>query len=43
MSALQCECEAICEAIAALDGGDWFRAAVWLRLADEASAEGFAA
>jgi hypothetical protein len=37
MSALQCECLAVRLAIDCLDVGDWAKAAVWLRLADEAS------
>jgi hypothetical protein len=37
MSALECECVSVLEAIAALESGSWFRAAVWLRLADEAA------
>lgn len=39
MSALQCECAAVLAAIECLDAGDWQKASVWLRLADEASAE----
>lgn len=39
MSALQCECTAVREAIECLDAGDWQKAAVWLRLANEASME----
>lgn len=37
MSALQAECEAVAAAIDCLDAGDWRKAAVWLRLADEAA------
>ena len=39
MSAQMCECIAVREALACCDAGDWFRASVWLRLADEANVE----
>jgi hypothetical protein len=38
MSAVEAESVALCECIAAADAGDQYRAAVWLRLADEALA-----
>ena len=37
MSALEAECIAVLEAVACAGVGDWGRAAVWLRLADEAA------
>lgn len=43
MSALEAECVALCMALDCLEVGDDARAAVWLRLADEASAEAMAA
>jgi hypothetical protein len=39
MSALQAECIAVAEALAAAERGEWYRASVWLRLADEANVE----
>jgi len=39
VSALQAECIAVAEALAAAERGEWYRASVWLRLADEANVE----
>ena len=37
MSAIEAECIAVLSAVECADSGQWDKAAVWLRLADEAA------